>query len=177
MPFQLRARRHNPRSRALSYVSEVRLHQKANTPHPCWPRSSCLTVVRGDGGGPDHQMVHSGSRGRRRCRGCCGVVRVCLRPRAGTRRGGLDGPPGPLTLDGLIYASSMVMLDSARRKASVPALAWWLLGLGIAATLAANATHGLGHGLTGAAVAAWPSPGPGHRREIISPGCSTAPPL
>ena len=40
----------------------------------------------------------------------------------------------PLTVDGLIYASSMVMLDSARRKTPVPALARWLLGLGIAAT-------------------------------------------
>jgi hypothetical protein len=44
----------------------------------------------------------------------------------------------PLTVDGLIYASSMVMLDSARRKVQVPALARWLLGLGIGATLAAN---------------------------------------
>jgi hypothetical protein len=51
----------------------------------------------------------------------------------------------------------MVMLDSARRKAPVPALARWLLGLGIAATLAANVAHGLGHGLIGAAVAAWPA--------------------
>ena len=63
----------------------------------------------------------------------------------------------PLTVDGLIYASSMVMLDSARRKAPVPALARWLLGLGIAATLAANVAHGLGHGLIGAAAAAWPA--------------------
>ena len=63
----------------------------------------------------------------------------------------------PLTVDGLIYASSMAMLDSARRKAAVPALARWLLGLGIAATLAANVAHGLGHGLMGAAVAAWPA--------------------
>jgi hypothetical protein len=63
----------------------------------------------------------------------------------------------PLTVDGLIYASSMVMLDSARRKVAVPALAQWLLGLGIAATLAANVAHGLGHGLMGAAVAAWPA--------------------
>ena len=62
-----------------------------------------------------------------------------------------------LTVDGLIYASSMVMLDSARHKAPVPALARWLLGLGIAATLAANVAHGLGHGLIGAAVAAWPA--------------------
>ena len=37
------------------------------------------------------------------------------------------------------------------------ALARWLLGLGIAATLAANVAHGLGHGLIGAAVAAWPA--------------------
>jgi hypothetical protein len=44
-------------------------------------------------------------------------------------------------VDGLIYASSMVMLTR------------WLLGLGIAATLAANVAHGLGHGLIGAAVA------------------------
>jgi hypothetical protein len=39
----------------------------------------------------------------------------------------------PLTADGLIYASSMVMLDSARRGVRVPALARWLLGLGIVA--------------------------------------------
>ena len=51
-------------------------------------------------------------------------------------------------VDGLIYASSMVMLDSARRKTPVPALARWLLGLGIAATLAANVAHGLGAGLS-----------------------------
>jgi hypothetical protein len=63
----------------------------------------------------------------------------------------------PLTVDGLIYASSMVMLDCTRRKATVPALARWLLGLGITATLAANVAHGLGHGLTGAAMAAWPA--------------------
>ena len=63
----------------------------------------------------------------------------------------------PLTVDGLIYASSMVLLDSARREVPVPALARWLPGLGIAATLAANVAHGLGHGPAGAAVAAWPA--------------------
>jgi len=50
----------------------------------------------------------------------------------------------PLTVDGLIYASSMVMLDSARRATPVPALARWLLGLGIAATLAAKRRSRLG---------------------------------
>jgi hypothetical protein len=49
-----------------------------------------------------------------------------------------------LTVDGLIYPSSMAMLDSARRGARVPAPARWLLGLGITATLAANVAHGLG---------------------------------
>jgi hypothetical protein len=39
----------------------------------------------------------------------------------------------PLTADGLIYASSMVMMDSTRRGARVPSLARWLLGLGIVA--------------------------------------------
>ena len=63
----------------------------------------------------------------------------------------------PLTVDELIYARSMVMLDSARRKTPVPALARWLLGLGVAATLGANVAHGLGHGPVGAAVAAWPA--------------------
>ena len=44
-----------------------------------------------------------------------------------------------------------------RRETPVPALARWLLGLGIAVTLAANVAHGLGHGPIGAAVAAWPA--------------------
>ena len=59
----------------------------------------------------------------------------------------------PLTVDGLIYASSMVMLDSARRGVRVPSLARWLLGMGIAATLAANVAHGLGDGPS---APAWP---------------------
>jgi hypothetical protein len=63
----------------------------------------------------------------------------------------------PLTVDGLIYASSMVMLDSARRGVRVPVLVRWLLGLGIVATLAANVAHGLGDGIIGATVAAWPA--------------------
>jgi hypothetical protein len=63
----------------------------------------------------------------------------------------------PLTVDGLIYASSMAMLDSARRGISAPMLSRWLLVLGIAATLAANVAHGLGDGPVGAVVGAWPA--------------------
>jgi hypothetical protein len=43
----------------------------------------------------------------------------------------------PPAVNGLICASSIVMLDSPRRKAPILALTRWLLGLGIAATLAA----------------------------------------
>jgi len=63
----------------------------------------------------------------------------------------------PATIDGLVYASSMVILYAARHGNPVPRLARWLLGLGIAATLTANMAQGWSHGLIGAAVAAWPA--------------------
>ena len=44
----------------------------------------------------------------------------------------------PATIDGLVYASSVVVLYAARHRVPVPSLARWLLGLGIAATLTAN---------------------------------------
>jgi hypothetical protein len=69
----------------------------------------------------------------------------------------------PATIDGLVYASSMVMLDCARQGA----LARWLLGLGIAASLAANVAHGLGHGPVGAAVGAWPAVALVGRYELL----------
>jgi hypothetical protein len=64
----------------------------------------------------------------------------------------------PLTIDGMIYASSMVLLNAARRGAERPWLAYAALGLGIAATLAANVAAGLAYGPVGALVAAWPAP-------------------
>ena len=63
----------------------------------------------------------------------------------------------PATIDGLVYASSMVNLYAARRRLPVPALARWLLALGIVATLAANMAQGWSHGPVGAVVAAWPA--------------------
>ena len=63
----------------------------------------------------------------------------------------------PATIDGLVYASSMVVLYAARHGIPVPSLARWLLGLGIAATLTANMAQGWSHGPVGAAVAAWPA--------------------
>ncbi len=63
----------------------------------------------------------------------------------------------PTTIDGLVYASSMVVLYAARHRVPVPSLARWLLGLGIVATLAANMAQGWSHGPVGAVVAAWPA--------------------
>ena len=63
----------------------------------------------------------------------------------------------PATIDGLVYASSMVVLYAARHRAAVPSLARWLLGVGIAATLTANMAQGWSHGPVGAVVAAWPA--------------------
>ena len=63
----------------------------------------------------------------------------------------------PATIDGLVYASSMVVLYAARHQVPVPCLARWLLGLGIAATLTANMAQGWSHGPVGAVVAAWPA--------------------
>jgi uncharacterized protein DUF2637 len=63
----------------------------------------------------------------------------------------------PATIDGLVYASSMVVLYAARHRMPAPSLARWLLALGIAATLTANMAQGWSHGLVGAVVAAWPA--------------------
>jgi len=61
----------------------------------------------------------------------------------------------PATIDGLVYASSMVILYAARHGSPVPRLARWLPGLGIAATLTANMAQGWSHRPVGAVVAAW----------------------
>jgi Protein of unknown function (DUF2637) len=63
----------------------------------------------------------------------------------------------PFTVDGLIWAASMVVLDGSRRNRPVPRLAAWSLGAGIVATVGANLAHGIGHGPIGALVSAWPA--------------------
>ena len=52
-----------------------------------------------------------------------GVLRARLRLVRAHGEAGWTARLVPLTVDGLIYASSMVMLDSARREMPVPALA------------------------------------------------------
>jgi hypothetical protein len=63
----------------------------------------------------------------------------------------------PFTVDGLIWAASMVVLDASRRGQPVPRLAAWNLGAAICATVGANLAHGVGHGPVGALVSAWPA--------------------
>jgi Protein of unknown function (DUF2637) len=49
--------------------------------------------------------------------------------------GGVTARLEPATIDGLVYASSMVVLYAARHQLAAPPLARWLLALGIVATL------------------------------------------
>ncbi|XNL83015.1 DUF2637 domain-containing protein [Actinomadura madurae] len=73
---------------------------------------------------------------------------------------GESGPTArlvPFTVDGLIWAASMVILDASRRKHPAPPLAKWSLAVGIVATVGANVAHGASHGIIGAIVSAWPA--------------------
>ncbi len=70
---------------------------------------------------------------------------------------GLTARLVPFTVDGLILAASMLILDASRRNQPVPPLARWCLGAGIVATTGANLAHGVGHGPVGALVSAWPA--------------------
>lgn len=63
----------------------------------------------------------------------------------------------PVTIDGIIVAASMVLLDSARHSEAAPWLAWPLLAGGVLVTLAANVTYGARSGLSAAAWAVVPA--------------------
>ena len=69
----------------------------------------------------------------------------------------------PFTVDGLIWAAYMVVLDASRRNQPVPRLAAWSLGAGIVATVGANLAHGVGHGPVGA----WPALAPVGSFELL----------
>jgi hypothetical protein len=71
---------------------------------------------------------------------------------------GLVAKAYPLTIDGVVYAASMVLLNAARQRQRAHWLAYGALALGIAATLAANIAAGVAYGVIGAVVAAWPAP-------------------
>ena len=76
------------------------------------------------------------------------------------RAHGQDGTAArllPLSVDRLILAASLVLLHEARNNRDTPALARFMLWLGIAATIAANIAYGAGYGLLGAMISAWPA--------------------
>lgn len=63
----------------------------------------------------------------------------------------------PVTVDGMIVASSMVLLQAARLRQRAPLLAYACLWAGIVATGGANVAHGSGHGWVGSLVSVWPA--------------------
>lgn len=63
----------------------------------------------------------------------------------------------PLSIDGMVAASSLVMLRAARTGVSTPWLARTGLVLAVAATLGANIAAGLAHGWPGAVLSGWPA--------------------
>ncbi len=63
----------------------------------------------------------------------------------------------PLSIDGLVATSSLVLLRSARAGVSAPWLARTGLVLAVVATLAANVASGAAHGWPGALLAGWPA--------------------
>jgi hypothetical protein len=76
------------------------------------------------------------------------------------RAHGQDGTPTrllPLSVDGLILATSLVLLHEARNGRDAPCLARVMLWLGIGATVGANIAYGAGFGLLGAVISAWPA--------------------
>jgi hypothetical protein len=63
----------------------------------------------------------------------------------------------PVSVDGTVAAASLVMLRAARAGLGTPVLARAMLGLAVAATLAANVGYGLPYGLPGALLSGWPA--------------------
>jgi Protein of unknown function (DUF2637) len=63
----------------------------------------------------------------------------------------------PLSVDGLILATSLVLLHGARTRLGAGFLAYAGLWLGIGATIAANAAYGLPFGPLGIAASTWPA--------------------
>lgn len=63
----------------------------------------------------------------------------------------------PVSVDGLIVAASMTLLDAARRRLDAPFMAYGMLWLGVGATVSANVAFGLPWGWQSAVVAAWPA--------------------
>ncbi|MGI5169843.1 DUF2637 domain-containing protein [Spirillospora sp. CA-253888] len=64
---------------------------------------------------------------------------------------------GAATVDGLVYATGMVIRSAWRRGVRAPLLAYVGAAVGMAATIGANVAHGWSHGPIGSLVSAWPA--------------------
>jgi len=62
----------------------------------------------------------------------------------------------PVSVDGTVATASSAMLWAARSGLSTPWLARVMLGLGVTATLGANAAYGAPYGPTGILLSGWP---------------------
>jgi uncharacterized protein DUF2637 len=63
----------------------------------------------------------------------------------------------PFSIDGTIAAASLALLHAVRAGIDSPWLARVMLGLGVAATVGANAVQGAAGGPVGVMVSAWPA--------------------
>jgi len=63
----------------------------------------------------------------------------------------------PISIDGTVAASSLVMLRAARAGLGTPWLARSGLALSVGATLACNVGYGLPYGVVGALISGWPA--------------------
>jgi hypothetical protein len=62
----------------------------------------------------------------------------------------------PISIDGLLLAGTLAVLDASRRQIGHAWAARITLGLGVAMTMWANIVHGIGFGWTGIVISGWP---------------------
>ncbi len=62
----------------------------------------------------------------------------------------------PISIDGLLLAGTLAVLDASRRQTGHAWAARVTVGLGVAMTMWANIVHGLGYGWSGIIISGWP---------------------
>ena len=75
--------------------------------------------------------------------------------RSGTA-GPLTAKLPPISIDGLLVAGTLAVLDASRRQTGHAGAARITVGLGVAMTMWANIVHGLAFGWTGIILSGWP---------------------
>ena len=70
-------------------------------------------------------------------------------PAAGHGESAVTAKPLPISIDGLLLAGTLAVLDASRRQTGHASAARITVGLGVAMTMWANIVHGLGFGWSG----------------------------